>query len=390
MSRYVRADRIGKTRREGALKTINKHWGPDVTGFFCSRNESEKTLRQLSHLSSNCFSYRDARRLVNAHVVEKFLTGLSRHSSTYDTTTADWAQLESGEKFPDVSFARLATAANINYGAFGELLEGPPLSIEVFDKASYQVVETHYGRYGELVEGPRPSFQAHTDFDTNAVDVDNEDSSGEKDDDGGEGDDDRGEDEDADDDDDGDDSALDAEPDVDTDVDPAKPEEVEKGVGAVVKSGPGKIVDLKLTGGLVANCLVGTTLALGNPISDTLDEAGITMANLLADVIANPFGVVPRLTPSAPLLSLPAPLLKAVVSPIRWLPIQLIFMVVLPLSLPPPNLLPTFLLSLLAPLLKPVSSPIPSMSIPRLILSLLSALPLPLPAPLWRAVVSPI
>lgn len=49
LDRHVKAARIGRTRREGALKTINRCWGPDVTGFFRSRNESEKTLRQLAH-----------------------------------------------------------------------------------------------------------------------------------------------------------------------------------------------------------------------------------------------------------------------------------------------------------------------------------------------------
>ena len=147
----------------------------------------------------------------------------------YKTTTADWAQLENGKKHPDVSFARLA-AANVHYGAFGELLEGP-LPVKVIDKASDKVVETHHGRYGELVEGPRPSFQVRTDFDTDAVDVDGEDPSGEMHDDGEEGDDGRGEDEQADDDHDGYDSASDPQPDVDSDVDIAKPE-AEKGVGA--------------------------------------------------------------------------------------------------------------------------------------------------------------
>lgn len=49
LDRHVKAARIGRTRREGALKAINRCWGPDVTGYFRSRNESEKTLRQSAH-----------------------------------------------------------------------------------------------------------------------------------------------------------------------------------------------------------------------------------------------------------------------------------------------------------------------------------------------------
>lgn len=141
---------------------------------------------------------------------------------------ADWVQLENGKKPPDVSFTRLA-AANIHYGAFGELLEGP-LPIKVNDKASDQIVKTHHGWYGELVEGPCLLFQVCTDFDTDDVDVNIEDPSGKKDDDGQEKGDGRGEDKQADDDNDGFDSTLDTEPDDDSDVDIAKPE-FEKEVG---------------------------------------------------------------------------------------------------------------------------------------------------------------
>ncbi len=55
--RHVRADCVARKRREGALKTINQHWGPEICSFFQSQQESEKTLRQLAHLSANCFSY---------------------------------------------------------------------------------------------------------------------------------------------------------------------------------------------------------------------------------------------------------------------------------------------------------------------------------------------
>lgn len=155
LSRHVRAARIGRTRHQGALTTINRHWGPEVTAHFCSCNASKKILRQLSHLSRNFFSYSEARRLVNARVVEKILTGRSCHFSRYDTTTSDWAALDKGKHDPDVIFARLA-AANLHYGEFGELLEGPLPLHQVSDGTGHSFVSSHYGRYGQLVEGLPP------------------------------------------------------------------------------------------------------------------------------------------------------------------------------------------------------------------------------------------
>lgn len=78
---YMKAARLGRTQRKGALKTINRCWGLEVIGFFRSHNESEKTLRQLAHLASNCFPYREVQRLINTVVVERLLTGVSRHLS---------------------------------------------------------------------------------------------------------------------------------------------------------------------------------------------------------------------------------------------------------------------------------------------------------------------
>lgn len=86
LARQVKADRVG-LRCDGALKTINKHCGPEVTGFFRGRSKSEKTLRQLAHLATNCYSYGEARRLVNAHVVERLINGTTRQSKRYETTT---------------------------------------------------------------------------------------------------------------------------------------------------------------------------------------------------------------------------------------------------------------------------------------------------------------
>lgn len=57
LSCYVITVKIRQTCHQGALTMINKHWGPEVTAYFCSHNKSEKTLRQLFHLSNNCFSY---------------------------------------------------------------------------------------------------------------------------------------------------------------------------------------------------------------------------------------------------------------------------------------------------------------------------------------------
>ena len=185
LSRHVRAARVGRTRRQGALTTINRHWGPEVTAYFRSRNESEKTLRQLSHLSRNSFSYPEARRLVNARVVERILTGRSCHYSRYDTTTSDWAALDKGKHDPDVSFARLA-AANLHYGEFGELLEGPLPSPQVSDGTGHSSVSSHYGRYGQLMEGP-PPVTTRKDVEE-GVDVDGDDDDGGHGQDGDEGD----------------------------------------------------------------------------------------------------------------------------------------------------------------------------------------------------------
>ena len=82
-------------------------------------------------------------------MVERLLKKSSRHSGQYETTTADWAALDSGRTASDVSLARLA-AANVHYGAFGELLEGPPPRPQLRDSTS------HYGPYGELVERSCP------------------------------------------------------------------------------------------------------------------------------------------------------------------------------------------------------------------------------------------
>ena len=311
LSRHVRAARTGRTRQEGALKTINRHWGPEVTAFFRSRNESEKTLRQLSHLSSSCFSYPEVRRLVNAHVVERILTGVSCHSSRYETTTCDWAALNKDNHVPDISFARLA-AANLHYGAFGELVEGllPSGLVSRF------VAITHYGRYGELVEGPNP-VATLKDHKEGGVDVDGKnggvDADG-KDVEDGEGDD--------------EDFAMDTESVVDPDADVVNSGEADKGVrdtesvvdpdADVVNSGEadkgvGDTTSALL--GAVGKGVGGADKGAGATTSDVPGEVGKdvgdqgagdrisgfpgevgkgvdddVLANILVDVLGNPFG----------------------------------------------------------------------------------------------------
>ena len=126
-----------------------------MIAHFCSCNKSEKTLRQLSHLSRNSFLYLETLHLVNAHIVKKILTGRSCHFSRYDTTTSDWAALDKGKHNPNVSFVRLA-AANLHYGEFAKLLESPLLLPQISDKTGHFFVLSHYERYGQLMEDPPP------------------------------------------------------------------------------------------------------------------------------------------------------------------------------------------------------------------------------------------
>lgn len=146
----------------------------------------------------------------------------------YVTTTANWMQLENSKKLPNVFFACLAIT-NIHYDTFGELLKDI-LPVKIIGKASDAVVKTHYRWYDELVKSPYPSFQVCTDFDTDVIDMDNYDPSKEKNDNGEEEDANKEEDVQADNDDDGSDSVLDPQPNINFDIDIAKPE-IEKGVG---------------------------------------------------------------------------------------------------------------------------------------------------------------
>lgn len=80
LSCHIKADQIGRTRFDGALKTITKYWGPGITGFFWNQNKNEKTLCQFVYFLINSFTYCDAQRLVNAHVMEKLFKRTLQYS----------------------------------------------------------------------------------------------------------------------------------------------------------------------------------------------------------------------------------------------------------------------------------------------------------------------
>ena len=81
--------------------------------------------------------------MINARVVKRILLGRSTHLTRYKTRTNDLLALEP-DSSPDVSFPRLA-AANVYYGLFGELLEGPfPPPLYGFSGPCY------YGLYRQL------------------------------------------------------------------------------------------------------------------------------------------------------------------------------------------------------------------------------------------------
>ena len=143
----ARNDKIvqtGRNCREKTLKTLNKHWGPAITGFFRACYKNKKTLRQLVHLASGSCCYSDARRLVNTRVVKTILSGHSTHLTRYKTRTNDWLTLEANSG-PNISFPCLA-AANVYYGLFGELLEKLLLSLLYGFSGP-----CHYGPYGQLL-----------------------------------------------------------------------------------------------------------------------------------------------------------------------------------------------------------------------------------------------
>lgn len=92
-----------------------------MTGFFWSRNESEKCFRQIAHIAYNCFFYSDARRYVNAIFVERLISKSSCHSGQYERITAKWLAFNNDMfRIPKIPHAWLITA-NIYYGLFVEL-----------------------------------------------------------------------------------------------------------------------------------------------------------------------------------------------------------------------------------------------------------------------------
>ncbi len=117
--------------------------------FFRSRQELEKTLRQLAHLSANCFLYQEARILVNVFVVEQLLSGISSQLVRFTTSIANWSAVESGHPPPDITFTCFS-AAHVYYGFFDKLQEGPPPTLQI---TTGSVITTHYGKYGKLLEG---------------------------------------------------------------------------------------------------------------------------------------------------------------------------------------------------------------------------------------------
>lgn len=227
-----------------------------------------------------CFLYRNIQRFIKACVVERLLIQALPHLSTYNITTANWVVLKSGKKFPDVFFARLA-AVNVYYGAFGKLFEGLPSSVNIFDKISHQVIETHYRQYSQLVEGFYSLFSACNDINVDGEDAIGKESNlslyarkGE-----GKDNDRKKEDDEGEEDIEGVDEGAD---------DNYIPSEADPNVKFVLS----KIVVLKLISGHVINLLVNITSGLGISTFDIVDKVGIVAANLLADVIANPFGIV--------------------------------------------------------------------------------------------------
>lgn len=54
---HVKADKLRKLYYDKTFKIINKHGRSTVTSFFWGHLESEKTLRQLAYLATNCYSY---------------------------------------------------------------------------------------------------------------------------------------------------------------------------------------------------------------------------------------------------------------------------------------------------------------------------------------------
>lgn len=215
-------------------------------------------------------------------VVCSFFNCIIRHYLLSPTTTSDWAALDKGKHDPDVSFAHLA-AANLYYGEFGELLEGPLPLPQVSNGTGHSFVSSHYRRYGQLMEGP-PPVTTRKDVEE-SVDVNDDDDDGGGSQDGDEGDvkdgdkadGQDGDGEDGQDDDGGDGQDGDREDNQDgnggdtLDVDPMQSGEAEKG---------------KSTSPIIG-CMVEAEKGVGHTTSAL--PVDVTSVNILEDVLANPF-----------------------------------------------------------------------------------------------------
>lgn len=128
LARQVQMAAVRQDRRKGALSTINRLWGAEVTGFLQQNTKSETCIRQIAHFATRpqISSYVDARRTVNEFVVERLISGRSRQSSRFDTTTADWIAVDKADPpSHDIPYDRLL-AAGVHLGRFGEIIKGPP------------------------------------------------------------------------------------------------------------------------------------------------------------------------------------------------------------------------------------------------------------------------
>lgn len=81
-------------------------------------------LGKLHILHTTAFFYFDVRRYINALIVERLISRLSRNSGQYKTTTTDRLALDNDmSRIPKITHARLV-AANVYYRSFGKLFEG--------------------------------------------------------------------------------------------------------------------------------------------------------------------------------------------------------------------------------------------------------------------------
>lgn len=87
---------------------------------------------------------------MNAFVVERLLSGTFHHLARFTTSTVDWTRIESGSAPPEITFAHLSTA-NLYYGLFSELQEGPSPTFRII---IVSIITPDYSKYGELIEGP--------------------------------------------------------------------------------------------------------------------------------------------------------------------------------------------------------------------------------------------